>query len=292
MGFDEINGNERVREYLKRAFESGTVPHALLLSGPEGSGKIQIAKLIAMAFVCQGESPPCGECSACKKALSDLHPDILVTDNGDKSIKVDEVREIRKNAFILPNDGTKKVYIICRADNMTTEAQDALLKILEEPPRFTAFILLCYNHNSLLSTVLSRVTHLKLYPSYDVFHDPESEIFKHAVEIAKRIEIGQELSIFEYMISIEKLSREELDAVLGMLTSILRDVAMKISGVTGSQMILSTSDTVSKLASKLSMQDVLRLCEAIEEAERLIAQNVGCAHITAMLACKFFRAIT
>ena len=283
MGFEQISGsNARVREYLEGAFARGAVPHAFLISGAPGSGKHALAELLSCALVCTGEHPPCGACPACKKARAGLHPDILRVDSGAASIKVDTIRAVRQDAFLVPNDGARKVYVIDHAERMTQDAQDALLKILEEPPEFTSFLLLCYNHNSLLPTVLSRVTHLKLYSPEDAaLSAPDEEALAAASALAGAFAQRDELGILQALITCEKKKREEMQAIFALLLPILRD-AMTQGAVP--PLLPQAQRARDALAARCTRQELLALCARVEEARQLIAQNVGVAHVMGMLA--------
>lgn len=289
MGFDQISGNVRVREYLESAFARGAVPHAFLISGAPGSGKHELAKLLTRALVCTGEQPPCDLCPACRKALRELHPDIIKVDLGAASIKVDDIRAVRQDAFVVPNDGARKVYVIDHADRMTQEAQDALLKILEEPPEFTTFLLLCYNHSSLLPTVLSRVTHLKIHSSGDeALCAPDEEALLAAKAIAKAITLRDELSILQSFVACEKKKRDEMSAVLRLLLPVIRD-AMLAGMSAACEIFLPQAAEVSKeLAKQCSAHELLAVSAIVVEADRMIAQNVGVSHIAAMLAVRIY----
>ncbi len=286
MGFEKISGNPRVRDYLTAIFTRKTVPHAFLISGNDEEEKEKLAKILAGAIVCVGENAPCDTCAACKKASGDNHPDIIWLRCESASIKVDEIRAIRKDAYLLPNDGEKKVYIIDDADKMTQEAQDALLKILEEPPRFTTFILLCYNHNSLLTTVMSRVTHLKLQSIAEETVEPE--IASPARSIAEAISTRNELEILKALISCEKKKRDEMSGILSHLILILRDGAIISAG--GGE-LLSGEECGHSVGKALSVNEILKITDAISDARTLISRNVGVAHIVAKCAVEIYASL-
>ena len=121
-----------------------------------------LARIIAKALVCENSDKPCGKCNSCLKAERNIHPDITFLGCDSSSIKVDSIRDLKRDALLRPNDADRKVYIINNAGSMTHDAQDALLKILEEPPAYGVFILLSDNPEKLLPTVRSRCTELKL----------------------------------------------------------------------------------------------------------------------------------
>lgn len=280
MGFEKFSGSPGVRDYLDAAFSRKTVPHAFLISGSNDEEKRALAKTLATAIVCTGDSAPCGACNACKKAEAGYHPDIIWKECEGASIKVDEIREIRRDAYILPNDGEKKVYVINDADKMTQEAQDALLKILEEPPRFTTFVLLCYNHNSLLTTVLSRVTHLKLQEKNDGVN-ADADVKAAACTILSAIGERSELSVLKSLIACEKKKRDEMVDIINYLIMLLRDCAIKLSGRAE---MLCDEKACDEAAEKLQIGEILKITDVLVDARAQISRNVGVAHIVAKCA--------
>lgn len=166
-----VVGNDSLRARLGNDLLAGTLPHALILEGPRGSGKHTIARMISAALICtKKDTPhlpiPCMECPACKKVLEEKSPDVIVVGREEDrvSIGVNVARFLREDAQILPNDTDHKIYIVEDADRMTENAQNALLLTLEEPPSYVHFILLCENAGLLLETIRSRAPILRTQP--------------------------------------------------------------------------------------------------------------------------------
>ena len=163
MGFEGLLGNEQLKENLRKGVGRGHISHFYLISGPAGSGKKTLARLLAAAALCRGENKPCRVCPACRKMFGGGHPDCITVEDPDhKAVAVDIVRNARADMYIQPNESDRKVYIF--PQELRTEGQNALLKILEEPPEYGVFILLTDNPEALLPTVRSRCTHLRLQP--------------------------------------------------------------------------------------------------------------------------------
>ena len=161
MGFETLLGNDRLKENLRASLRKGHISHFYLISGPKGSGRHTLAKLLAAAILCGGEDAPCLSCNACRKIMAGIHPDfITVEDPEHKTVAVKIVRQFREDVFIRPNESAYKIYFF--PQELGTEGQNALLKILEEPPKHGVFILLADNPEKLLTTVRSRCTELKL----------------------------------------------------------------------------------------------------------------------------------
>lgn len=159
-------GNLNVNTAVCAAIKERRLPHALLIEGESGNGKRTLAHYIAKAAVCGGQNPPCDECHGCHLADVGSHPDISVLSpaDGKKNITVGQIRILRNEAYVRPHMANKRVFIIDRADTMNEQAQNALLKVLEEPPESVIFILTAQSKSALLDTVISRCTLLSLYP--------------------------------------------------------------------------------------------------------------------------------
>ena len=167
MDVSALAGNARLKEQLAQREEGRGLSHAYLISGPAGSGRHTLARLLAQAMLCQapGGPRPCGRCAACKKVAAAIHPDVIIqAGDGDKPISVDLVRALRADAYVRPNEGERKIYLLEGADRMNAAAQNAMLKLLEEGPEYAAFLLLAENAGAVLQTVRSRCEELSLTP--------------------------------------------------------------------------------------------------------------------------------
>lgn len=168
--FQDIVGQEQIKEHLRNALASGKVSHAYIINGEKNSGKEFIARVFSMALQCEkGEMEPCQECHSCKQALSGNQPDIIrIVHEKPNSIGVEDIRrQVNGDVAIKPYSSPYKVYIINEAEKMTVQAQNALLKTLEEPPAYAVIILLTANLNALLPTILSRCVVLNMKPVSD-----------------------------------------------------------------------------------------------------------------------------
>ena len=163
---DMMLSNRTEKEKLLSEIASGKLSHAYLIEGGEGCGKTYFARFAAAAVLCTGDKPPCGKCPSCVKALAGSHPDLFYFSPDKKaSMGVETVRDIKKSLFFMPNDGDRKVYIIDDAQKMTVQAQNALLKFIEEPPASVLFFIVADKKESLLPTVVSRTRIISLAPS-------------------------------------------------------------------------------------------------------------------------------
>lgn len=164
-GFKNIIGHKQVIQHLKSAIMLEKISHAYIINGEVGSGKKLIASTFAMTLQCETENDePCGKCKSCMQSNNHNHPDIIwVAHEKPGSIGVDDIRgQLNNDIVIKPYSSKYKIYIIDEADKLTIQAQNALLKTLEEPPAYAVIILLTTNHEALLSTILSRCITLNL----------------------------------------------------------------------------------------------------------------------------------
>lgn len=165
MGFTSLLGNAQLKENLRRSLQKGNISHFYLISGPEGSGKHTLAHLLASAILCREQDAPCLHCSSCRRIADGNHPDFITVDDPEKkTVPVDLIRQARADMYIRPNESEHKIYLFPRAQDMGIPGQNALLKVLEEPPSYGVFILLTDNPDKLLPTVRSRCTELRLLP--------------------------------------------------------------------------------------------------------------------------------
>ncbi len=189
--------------------------HAYLITGGGGDSRAAFAGRLAAAYLCEGDTPPCGRCRACRKVGKGSHPDLSRTaPPPDKAeITVEQIRALRADAYVRPNEGRRKVYLINPADAMNPAAQNALLKVLEEGPAYAAFLLVSDRPGKLLDTVRSRCELLSL-PREDALPGPE--LLERAETLAELLLAGDELACAQALVELElsKPKAEELSALL------------------------------------------------------------------------------
>lgn len=166
--FKDIIGQESIKKHLQTAIKTGNLPHAYIINGEYGSGRQTIASALAKTIQCQSktdDTDACGVCTSCKQAESHNHPDIKYITHDKTSISVNDIREqLNNDISIKPYSSEYKIYIIPDANKMTEQAQNALLKTIEEPPVYAIIILLTENCDSLLPTIRSRCVTLTMNP--------------------------------------------------------------------------------------------------------------------------------
>ncbi len=273
-GFDI---NNPVEQALSVASGAGRLPHAIILEGSSAEERMKLAKKIAAALVCgEKQDAPCGTCPHCIKSAADSHADVLIysVEDKPKAFKVDIVREIRSKAYIIPNEADRKVFILENAHTMGVEGQNAILKILEEPPSFVNFIMLCSSKSGFLPTVLSRATVYSLGENQAAGDEsmPREKVVEAAKEIAlasgalDKIEIVKSAGMFE---KDAKLLRAALPVIQEIYSAALR---IKYSAGEDN----SEFGTVpQELASKLSSRALLKLVENTDELMKAVSLNAN-----------------
>ena len=257
---------------LSALIDNKRVPHAIILEGGNEELRSSLAQSFASAILCDSEteSKPCGMCPVCKKAQSGSHPDIISVEAEEKkkTISVDVIRKMRDDAYIMPNEADKKIYIIKQAQTMQPYAQNALLKILEEPPRFALFILLCEYHTELLPTVLSRCVVFNI-ESEDM-QEQSSKDKEKELELVSRISSAlAEKNEFELLMITAEFEKNSdlLQDCLVSLELVLRDALVIASG--GVNLLSPSEESARKLARNIEKEKIILL---IESARVILAQ--------------------
>jgi len=266
MNFGDINISTNVKQALSDAVDFGRLSHAIILEGESPQVRLSLARLIAKAAVCTGEGErPCGKCPGCFKSDSGSHPDITEIVGGEaaRSLHIDRIREIRRDAYVLPNEASHKVFILTNAQSLTAEAQNSLLKIIEEPPAFVLFIFLCTSRNLLLQTVLSRSVVFSLGAAAGHQGNLTEERLKQAREQAQSIAFAvcepNEYELLKKTAVFEK-DKELLSACLPELRLIFRDAVVMRNG---GEPISCSPQAAEKLAKKFTCEKLLTMSENI-----------------------------
>lgn len=223
MNFNHIIGNEPIKQLLTKTIENNTYTHSYLFIGPEGIGKKLFAKEFAKAILClEKEDKPCNKCKACIEFETSNNPDYNEITTEENSIKIEQIRLMQSKVAEKPIISNKKVYIIDDSEKMTKEAQNCLLKTLEEPPEYITIILITSNESQILNTVKSRCTKINFNPiennalkeyleqTYNFQNITENMLKAYSGSIKKALEMNEKKEIYEeldkYFYNIEKLT--------------------------------------------------------------------------------------
>ena len=311
--FKDVVGHKDILKYISSAVENNRVSHAYILNGERGSGKKMLANLFAMTLLCEtGDNEPCGKCHSCKQAESGNHPDIIrVTHEKPNSISVDDIRtQVNNTVDIKPYQGPYKVYIIPQADMMTPQAQNAILKTIEEPPSYAVFLLLTENAETLLPTINSRCVMLKLrnikdtlikkylmenleIPDYKADmctafaqgnmgraimlanSDHFNEIREEAVQLLKHI---NEMELNEIVAAVKNISvyKLEITDYLDIIMIWYRDVLLyKATKEIDKVVFKDQLQSIKEQARKSSYEGIELILESLEKAKARLKANVN-----------------
>ena len=313
MGFSPLLGNDRLKNNLTAALESGKAAHFYLISGAPGSGKRTLTRLLTAALQCESGEKPCLSCNACRKAMASTHPDIITIDDPEKKhVPIDLIRDACADLYIRPNEGRKKIYIIPRAQDLRVEAQNALLKSLEEPPQYGVFILISDNPEKLLTTIRSRSVTLQLnaLPEdtlrsalKEQFPDTENAIIDAAIArcggyLGQAIDLLKNgtdlypeteafldaflrrdaLALIQVLVPMEKYKRDKLIPVLEQWAVLLQQA---LASRVGGKALLPQAENLGNIRDP---KDVRNGLLAVQKSIEYAKGNVSCAAICGWLA--------
>ena len=273
--FKDVVGHRDVIQYLQNAVAENRVSQAYIVNGERGTGKKMLAKLFAMALLCEEHGPePCNKCHSCVQAESNNHPDIIwVTHEKPGSIGVDDVRtQINNTVAIKPYQGPYKVYIIPEADIMTVQAQNALLKTIEEPPQYAVFILLTENADVLLPTINSRCVMLKLRYIKDAL------IKKLKDEVLNLMRHINEMDISELVEAVKRctLYKVEINDYLDLIMVWYRDVLLyKATREIDKVVFKDQIDCMREQARRSSYEGIETILDSLDKAKARLKANVN-----------------
>lgn len=312
-GFKDIVGHEQIIEHLKTAIEMGKVSHAYILNGPDLSGKMMIAEAFARALLCEKQDPDgCGECKSCRQSDDRNNPDIIyVKHDKPNTISVDDIRtQLNNDIVIKPYSNQYKIYIVDEAEKMNQQAQNALLKTIEEPPAYAVIMLLTTNADSFLQTIRSRCITLNLksvkndviksylmtekkIPDYQAdvcaafaqgvvgkaiklaSSDDFNELKESALSLIKRLD---DIDLYEMGEAIKQISDYKLQVqdYFDLITVWYRDVLyMKATNDVNGLIFKDEVYDIKKQASKHSYHGIEAMIEALDKAKLRINANVN-----------------
>lgn len=225
--------------------------HAYLITGAD---REDLAGILAAAYVCTGERPPCGQCSGCRKAAQRIHPDVTWADPEGEGLKAEAVRALRSDAYILPNEAPAKVYILAHSELLNPTGQNILLKLIEEGPDYARFLFLTPNPEQLLPTVRSRCETLRA----------SGEEARTATEDGEKLAAliltgAPPAETLPFLLTLEKRKREEIAALL--------------------------DETAARLAKEIpSRPDLVPLLDELEPIRTACQYNISAGHLTGWIA--------
>lgn len=319
MRFGDLAGNGPVKRQLAAEIDAGRFPHALLIEGAPGSGRRTLARIVARAALCRCDDAaqrPCGTCTACQK---EVPPDLTEVGGDGTAIPVDAIRRLREDAYLKPNESDYRVFLLADAQLMRHEAQNALLKILEEPPAHVIFILTCDSRTALLPTIQSRCVCLTLAPvaweeaqpllsarlpqssteelrrAYDLFGGHIGQVidgvqdgtFRQVLELvpqmAQALIAPTELDLMQLTGGLEK-EKTLLSGVLSGLLLVCRDALVYQYG--GTATLSTAPEAARQLSARLTGPRLVALMEQLEALQYAQLRNMNnTLLLTRLCAC-------
>ena len=313
VGFQSIIGQEQIKEHMHNALQTRKISHAYIIHGEKSSGKEFIARVFAMALQCEKEgTEPCNECRSCKQSVSKNQPDIIyVTHEKPNTISVEDIRaQVNNDVAIKPYSSKYKVYIINEAEKMTVQAQNAILKTLEEPPAYVIILLLVSNLQTLLPTILSRCVTLNMKPVSDrqvrkyLMEELQVPDYRADVCVAfARGNIGKakalasseefdnvknealallkhsrEMELQDIMQAIKKINEYKLQIsdYLDIMSIWYRDVLLfKATADANSLVFREEIQAIRKVVARCSYEGMEKIIQALDKAKKRLEANVN-----------------
>jgi DNA polymerase-3 subunit delta' len=311
MSFDKIIGHDNIVIFLRTAIKNDKLTHAYIFDGQDGVGRKLAAMEFAKAINCKKNiDNSCEKCSSCVKINNNNHPDMKIIEPDGKSIKNKQIEEFQNDILLKPYESNKKIFIIESADTMTTSAQNRILKILEEPPKYGVIILITQNSYSLLPTIRSRCQTLKfnriskekikryLIEKHGINEEESrilasfsdcslgkalnlygSEEFKNrremVIDIISEIINGDKLKLLDFT-SFFQDNKENINEILDFFTIWFRDMLLLIE--TSDEKYLFNSDKIIDLqrhTSNLDYEKIPKAVNIVEETRKNIDANVN-----------------
>lgn len=311
--FSNIIGQEQIKEHLQNALNTGKISHAYIINGEKSSGKEFIAKIFAAALQCEEQgTEPCGRCHSCKQVMTGNQPDIIkIAHEKPNTISVDDIRlQINGDVMIKPYSSPYKIYIVNEAEKMNTQAQNALLKTLEEPPEYAVILLLTSNINALLPTILSRCVVLNMKPVADSlvrkFLMEELQVTDYKAQVCVAFARGnvgkakslaaseefenvkaealsllkyvQDMELYEMIAAIKKISeyKLEINDYLDIMAIWYRDVLLfKATNDINHLVFREEISALKRIAQRSSYEGIERVIEALDKAKARLKANVN-----------------
>jgi len=304
MRFGDLLGQDKPLSLIQDSIAKNRLSGGYIFSGPEGIGKKRAAKILAQALNCTAEAErPCGSCSSCLKTEKLQHPDLYIIEHEEAQIKIEDIREMQRQASLRPYEGEKKVFLIDNAHRLNPESANSLLKILEEPPASSLFILITHKPQAIFKTVLSRCKTIKFAPlarvrlenilikNYAI--DKSSAHFLAfysegrlglALRLKDSLSLGEKNRIFDSFLFKEKPSdqhfagqnKDQLRVFLNMLASWFRDIYILKAGANPDEIIhLDRRDDLSQAAERYSFSQLDDILGAISESLLYLDRNIN-----------------
>ncbi|MEI6131492.1 MAG: hypothetical protein WCQ41_01535 [Bacillota bacterium] len=286
MIFSSFIGQESIKTYFENNLSTGHLGHAFLFVGPEGIGKGEFSMLLLKSLLCTAPiaHEACGVCKACYMFDESIGIDFIIVDEEKNSISIDVIRDLQKHIILRPQYSRRKVYLIKKAETMTEEAQNCLLKTLEEPPEYAVIILNAVNPMALRETVRSRVVRLDFKRAFESDDSDETnEISEKLIEIiseCKSSNVG-----YVKLAAFLEAEKERVGLVLDLLEAYFRDLLVANAGGSPDRLINGDKkDIILQGSNGWAQSALLNAIARVEFGRRALAQNANFSNTAQVLA--------
>lgn len=306
--WEDIAGHGEVIKMLRNMLAAGRVPHALLFAGPAGLGKSLTARVLAAGLLCGGADKPCGACPSCRQAAQGTHPDLVVLAGDGTSLKIDQIRALQHEAALAPYHGAGRVFVLEDAERLTAQAANSLLKILEEPPAGTVFVLTAASAYALLPTIVSRCRVFAFRPlspaeltrlltargespdraamaarlaggrvgeAQALLAEGGLALRDRAAELASELPAGGAALVWTTGTALDKLSTAEMAQFLRHLTQVLRDMLVITSGRPELVLNQDIASRLRDMAAAWTEAGLTAALQAVRDAGRALETNAN-----------------
>ena len=319
MRFADILGHNKPLGIINAYIQGSAFSGGFIFSGPQGIGKLLVAKIIAQKLNCTGSlEKPCGNCDSCKSSEKLAHPDLHIIENGESQIKIEDIRAILREASFRPYEGVMKVFIIDNAHKLNTESANSLLKTLEEPPKDSLIILITHKPQNIIKTVLSRCKMVKFAPLVRL--ELENVLIKNyfldkltahfiayyaegrlglALRLKDSLQLSEKNKIFDSFVFSDKpldltlwgQNKEQLRFSLNILASWFRDIYMLNAGLKEDEIIhLDRRNDLLKLLPRFSFKQLDDIIATLSESILYLEKNINSKLLLHNLGAQLWKA--
>ena len=278
MNFDSIHLDEMIKKQVDDCFRTGRIPHAVITEGADEKSRREFSLFLAQALMCSGEEKPCGKCPGCIRMKAGFHSDVEIFEGSGKSgaVNIEDVRKIKNDAYIVPNEADYKVFIIKNAHKMNEYAQNALLKCLEEPPSYVVIILECEDKAKMLETVRSRSALFRLGETEEqiLSEKKREKAVILASKIAKAINEPGEAPLMSLLGEMEK-DKDYLKLCIRELTVILRDAVVFKRTPEERLLISEEKETAKEISGSFREKQFVDMIETLSELDEWADNNAN-----------------
>ena len=278
MNFSQIVLDKNLKKQVENIFSCQRIPHAIIIEGADEEKRREFAFFFSKVLMCTGEEKPCEECSDCKKMNARSHLDYRVYEGQGKTsaVNIEDIRELRNEAYVIPNEGKYKIYLVHNAHKMNEYSQNAILKCLEEPPEYVVILLECEEKSQLLETVRSRCATFRLGDKNDEEASQKKidESKALAVNLAKATIDATEASLMSHLGRLEK-DRELLKLCIKETVTVFRDAVIVSQTGSFENLMSDDKECVSLISQNVTVSQLIKMIDILNTLDGDVDKNAN-----------------